>query len=225
MRVKCYFTGDLVDSYLNTIGSSAGGLSALKEFFTRMAPDSGRAFVIIQHLQADGPTLTRDILARITSMVVVTASDSLNVLPDHVYTIPPGAQLTIAGGKLGVAPRTETSARHHPFDRFLKSLAIDCGEEATAVVLSGYDGDGSEGFVAITARGGVTYAQDGSATVGEMPASAIATGSVDHVLDVMLIAEHMSRRHDPRDAASSSADTNIPPPHDPQVPNTRDTNV
>jgi two-component system CheB/CheR fusion protein len=207
------------------LGSSAGGLSALKEFFTRMAPDSGRAFVVIQHLQADGPTLTRDILARITSMVVITASDSIDVLPDHVYTIPPGVQLTIAGGKLGVAPRTETSARHHPFDRFLKSLAIDCGEEATAVVLSGYDGDGSEGFVAIKARGGVTYAQDGSATVGEMPASAIATGSVDHVLDVMHIAEHMSRPHDLRDAAAHTSGTTTPSPHETQVPSTRDTDI
>src|SRR5471032_1592523 len=88
------------------LGSSAGGLSALKEFFTRMAPDSGRAFVVIQHLQADGPTLTRDILARITSMVVITARDRLSVLPNHVYTMPPGAKMIIAGGQLGITPRT-----------------------------------------------------------------------------------------------------------------------
>jgi two-component system CheB/CheR fusion protein len=174
------------------LGSSAGGLSALKEFFGRMKPDSGHAFVVIQHLQADGPTLTRDILARITTMEVITARDRLAVLPNHVYTIPPGTQLTIADGILGVSPRTERSARHHPFDRFLKSLAIDCGELATAVVLSGYDGDGSEGFLAIKAHGGVTYAQDGSATVGEMPMSAIATGSVDHVLDAIHIADHIA---------------------------------
>jgi two-component system CheB/CheR fusion protein len=62
-----------------------------------MKPDSGHAFVVIQHLQADGPTLTRDILARITSMEVITARDRLAVLPNHVYTIPPGTQLTIAG--------------------------------------------------------------------------------------------------------------------------------
>ena len=174
------------------IGSSAGGLTALKEFFGRVAPDCGCAFVVIQHLQADGPTLTRDILARITSMDVTTAADQVLVLPDHVYTMPPGKQLTIAAGRLEVAPRTESPARHHPFDRFLKSLAVDCGAGATAVVLSGYDGDGALGFVAIKESGGRTYAQDGTAAVGEMPASAIATGSVDHVLDPGQIAEHIS---------------------------------
>jgi two-component system CheB/CheR fusion protein len=203
------------------LGSSAGGLSALKEFFLRMAPDSGRAFVVIQHLQPDGPTLTRDILARITSMVVITAQDRLSVQPNHVYTIPPGAQLTITDGKLCVEPRTESSARHHPFDRFLKSLAIDCGKEATAVVLSGYDGDGSEGFLAIKTRGGVTYAQDGSASVGEMPASAIATGSVDHVLDASHIADHISQSLVPRDAAASHGGTATSPPRDAQAPSTR----
>ncbi len=167
-----------------------------------MAPDSGQAFVVIQHLQASGPTLTRDILARVTPMVVITARNGLRVLPNHVYTIPPGAQLTIAGGRLADAPRTETSVRHHPFDRFLKSLAVDCGDRATAVVLSGYDGDGSEGFLAIKAHGGITYAQDGTASVGEMPASAIATGSVDHVLDAAHIADHISHRRVPPDPSA-----------------------
>jgi two-component system CheB/CheR fusion protein len=204
------------------LGSSAGGLSALKEFFTCMTPDSGQAFVVIQHLQPDGPTLTRDILARVTSMVVITARDRLSVLPNHVYTIPPGAQLSIAGGMLGVAPRTERAARHHPIDRFMKSLAIDCGEAATAVVLSGYDGDGSEGVLAIKAHGGVTYAQDETATVGEMPESAIATGSVDHVLDVMHIADHISPSRVPKKAPAPAARTAKRPPRDPRAPSTRD---
>jgi len=200
------------------LGSSAGGLSALKEFFTRMAPDSGLAFVVIQHLQSDGPTLTRDILARITSMVVITARDRLEVLPDHVYTIGPGTQLTISGGRLGVAPRIDTGARHHPFNRFLNSLAIDCGAKATAVVFSGYDGDGSEGFIAIKAHGGTTYAQDGTATVGEMPASAIATGSVDHVLDATRIADHLSHPHAQRQPSTLPASkVGLRPPDPPQT--------
>lgn len=200
------------------LGSSAGGLSALKEFFTRIAPDSGRAFVVIQHLQADGPNLTQQILSRLTSMVVITSMDGLNVLPNHVYTIPSGMQMTIADGRLGVSPRIETGARHHPFDRFLKSLAIDCGERATAVVLSGYDGDGSEGFVAIKAHGGITYAQDGTASVGEMPASAMKTGCVDHVLNVEQIADHLSLPLVLQESSATSVGTTKRRPSNPQAP-------
>ena len=32
------------------LGASAGGLKALKEFFTQMPPDSGMAFVVIMQL-------------------------------------------------------------------------------------------------------------------------------------------------------------------------------
>ncbi len=204
------------------LGSSAGGLSALKEFFARMAPDSGRAFVVIQHLMAYGPTLTRDILARVTAMEVVTARDRLGVLSDHVYTMPPGTQVTISGGRLVVAPRTETGSRHHPFDRFLQSLAIDCGADATAVVFSGYDGDGAEGFVAIKAHGGITYAQDGTAAVGEMPKSAMATGCVDHVLDAAAIAAHISRQRARREPSRADADADAVRRRVPDAPAARD---
>lgn len=179
------------------LGSSAGGLPALISFFGRMAPDSGWAFVVIQHLQAHVPSLTPEILSRVTSMPVGAAHDAELALPNHVYTIPPNAQLTIAGGRFHVAQRTESAGRHKPFDRFLKSLAVDCRERAIGVVLSGYDGDGSDGFVAIKAMGGSTYAQDQSAEVDEMPQHAMATGCVDHVLNPGQIAERISLANSP----------------------------
>lgn len=183
---------DMTSTDIVCLGSSAGGLPALISFFRHMAPNSGRAFVIIQHLQADVPSFTPQILSRVTSMPVRTAHDGELVLANHVYTIPPNAQLTIAGGRLQVAIRTESPGRHKPFDRFLKSLALDCRERAVGVVLSGYDGDGSDGFVAIKAMGGSTYAQDQTAVVDEMPQHAMATGCVDQVLNPQQIAEQIS---------------------------------
>ena len=174
------------------LGSSSGGLPALVDFFKHMVSDSGMAFIVIQHLQSDHTSLTPKILSRFTSMGVAMALDHEPVLPNRVYTIPANARLTIAGGHLRVAPRTEAPGRHKPFDRFLTSLAADCGPRATAVVLSGFDGDGSKGFVAIKAHGGITYAQDRSAEVDEMPQHAMATGCVDYVLNPRQIAEQIS---------------------------------
>ena len=175
------------------IGSSAGGLVPTIEFFKQLAPNTGMAFVVIQHLQADAPSLTPVLLSRITPMTVTVADDQELAVPDHVYTMKPNVQLTIADGRFQVAPRTETAVRHKPFDRFLNSLAVDCGARATAVVLSGYDGDGSLGFIAIKARGGITYAQDRSAEVDEMPLHAMETGCVDHVLSPGQIADRISQ--------------------------------
>lgn len=174
------------------LGSSAGGLSALIEFFKHMTPNSGKAFVVIQHIQATGPTLTADILSRTTSMEVTTAKNGESVEPNHVYAIPPNTKMTIVKGRLRVSIRTDSPGRHKPFDQFLNSLAIDRQVHATAVVLSGYDGDGSDGFVAIKAHGGSTYAQDRTAQVDQMPQHAMATGCVDHVLSPSQIAMSIS---------------------------------
>ena len=35
------------------IGASAGGLEALEQFLRHVPPDSGMAFIIVQHLDAD----------------------------------------------------------------------------------------------------------------------------------------------------------------------------
>ena len=35
------------------VGASAGGLEALEAFFDHMSPDSGLAFVVVQHLSPD----------------------------------------------------------------------------------------------------------------------------------------------------------------------------
>lgn len=176
------------------IGSSAGGLAPTIEFFKKMAPDTGFAFVVIQHLKADVASLTPGILANITTMTVAAAKDHELARPDHVYTMLPNTQLIIKDGSFLVSPRTEMAGRHKPFDRFLTSLATDSGGSAVAVILSGYDGDGSAGFIAIKAHGGTTYAQDWSAEVDEMPEHAIATGCVDQVLAVGQIAERISAR-------------------------------
>ena len=43
----------LEPSWVVGVGASAGGLEALEEFFDAVPPDSGMAFVVVQHLSPD----------------------------------------------------------------------------------------------------------------------------------------------------------------------------
>src|SRR4051812_18765048 len=52
------------------IGASAGGLEAATEFFKAMPPDSGMAFILVQHLAPDRESLVAEILTRHTKMKV-----------------------------------------------------------------------------------------------------------------------------------------------------------
>jgi len=167
------------------IGASAGGLDAFKKFFEHMPPDTGMAFVLVQHLDPQHKSLLVELLRPRMTMPVVEASDGTAVAENCVYVIPRNATLTIKNGVLHVVtPAPERSLRR-PIDTFFAALAADQGERAAAIVLSGVGSDGSLGVKSIKEHGGLTLAQaeaeaDDAAMRG-MPWSATATGFVDFV--------------------------------------------
>src|ERR1043166_8082889 len=168
------------------MGASAGGLAAFETFFTQMPPDSGMAFVLVQHLAPDRESLLPALLAQYTRMPVLQVTAETLVAPDHVYVIPPDATLTITGGVLGVqSPPGEPRGHRTPIDHFFCSLAEDQGEDAVCIILAGTGTDGTLGLQAVKEYGGMALAQTpASARYDSILRSAIATGLVDHVLPV-----------------------------------------
>ena len=77
-------------------------LKAFKSFFAKMPPDSGLAFVLVQHLNPDHKSILTDLIARQTTMTVAEAADGMRVASDTVFVIPPDATLTIIEGRLRV---------------------------------------------------------------------------------------------------------------------------
>ena len=170
------------------IGASAGGLDAFKKFFEHMPPDTGMAFVLVQHLDPQHKSLLVDLLRPRMTMPVVEASDGTAVAENCVYVIPRNATLTIKNGVLHVATPAPERALRRPIDTFFAALAADQGERAAAIVLSGVGSDGSLGVKSFKEHGGLTLAQaeaeaDDEAMRG-MPWSATATGFVDFVLPI-----------------------------------------
>ena len=176
------------------IGASAGGLDVFKLLLADLPADTGLAIVFLQHLDPNHHSMLAEILARATTMPVSEAADGMPVEGDHVYVIPSNVDLTIANGALKLAPRTQAPGSHMPIDRFLRSLATECGSRAIGVILSGTGSDGSAGVEAIKAAGGVTFAQDAATSkFATMPQAAVATGCVDFVLPPEGIAAELVR--------------------------------
>jgi len=145
-----------------------------------LASNTGMAFIIVSHLMPTANSQLAEILSNHTKMPVMVASSSMSIQPNHVYVIPPNADLLIEHFTFKVVtPRT---MRNKQIDYFLASLAEAIGDRAIAVILSGYDGDGTEGCKHIKAKGGTTFVQDMSAEVAHMSLSAQASGYVDFVL-------------------------------------------
>lgn len=174
------------------IGASAGGLEACTRLLRAMPPDTGMAFVLVQHLAPDRESALAEILNRATPMPVAEATDQQTLEPNHVYVIPPDRNLVIAQGRLRLLLR-EAERVPHPIDFFFRSLAASLHHRAVGVVLSGTATDGTIGLEEIKAEGGFTFAQDDSALHDGMPQSAVASGCVDFVLSPEAIAAEIAR--------------------------------
>ena len=124
-------------SHIVGIGASAGGLSALEQFFANMPVDTGMAFVVIQHLSPDFKSLMDDLLARHTTMPIHRVSNGIELQPDSIYLIPPKTHMTVQEEKLYLTEKTISRHIELPIDIFFNSLAEDAGERAVGVVLSG----------------------------------------------------------------------------------------
>ena len=195
------------------IGASAGGLDAFRSFFEAMPPDSGLAFVVILHLPANRPSMLPDILGRWTKMPVLPVHDSQRVEANVVYVPTPHAITVLRDGCLYTTrPPPDTPRDFRPIDGFFDTLATSQHERSVGIILSGTGSDGALGLKAIRACGGLTMAQ-GAFTDGEaqgtsgpqfadMPAAAVATGTVDIVAPVNDIPGHLLRLR-----AASLADT------------------
>jgi two-component system CheB/CheR fusion protein len=177
------------------VGASAGGLEAFIQLLGDLPCDTGMAFVLIQHLDPTHPSHLAEALAKATKMPVRQAADGQRVEPNHVYVIPPNAELGILHGVLTLLPRDDEVRKPHlPIDFFFRALAADRGSHAIGIVLSGTASDGTEGLKAIKAENGITFAQDPrSARFGSMPHSAINAGVVDGARPLPALAHELAR--------------------------------
>lgn len=176
------------------IGASAGGLEAFSVFLKALRPDTGMAFVLVQHMDPTHESLLNQLLAKQTEMPVIQVKDGIAVEPNCVYVIPPNRNMTIRDGRLRLVARQAGTTPHTPIDTFLCALAEDQQRRAIGVILSGIGSDGTKGLQSIKAEGGVTFAQDeSSAKYSGMPVNAAATGCVDLVLSPDKIAAELGR--------------------------------
>ena len=150
---------------LVAMGASWGGLHAVETVLSGL-PDGFRTPIAIAQHRA-----------------VVAGSGALA----RMLSLRSGVQVREAGDKdpSGFALSIEEQVQHSrpSIDVLFDSAADTYGESLIGVILTGANHDGAYGLTRVKRRGGVTIAQDpATAERRDMPAAAIATGVVDHVL-------------------------------------------
>jgi two-component system CheB/CheR fusion protein len=180
------------------IGASAGGIEALKGFFSQVQDNSDMAFVVVTHLSPTRESHLHEVISHFTTLPVEVIKDGDLARAGVVHVMPEQVFLSISDGRLRLLPIDPAKSQRKPIDYFFQALARDQEERAVGIVLSGSGDDGTLGVQAINAHGGVTFAQVTNGTgldYPSMPDSALASGAVNFALSVEQMPEKLRNLH------------------------------
>lgn len=176
------------------IGASTGGPAALHELLSGLRPDFPAPILVVQHIASgfiDG--LARR-LEDSTALEVHVAEEGMQLESGHVYFAPDGHHLGVRNDHATLSPRDDADRFVPSVDRLFRSMAVEYGRAAIAVVLTGMGSDGSEGMALLNKLGALTIAQDReTSVVFGMPRAAIDAGWVKIILPIDEIGLNLER--------------------------------
>lgn len=175
------------------IGASAGGISAAQQLLRELPEDLGAAVFFVVHVSGDSTSVLDRVLARSSSLQVISAKDGAEIRPNRIYLASPDHHLIVERGRMRVV-RGPKENRHRPsIDVLFRSAAEAYGPLATGVILTGFLDDGANGLLMIKRRGGTAIVQDPEdAAFPGMPESAVERVDVDYVLPLREIAPKLA---------------------------------
>jgi len=175
------------------VGGSAGGLDAYIRLLQNVPADLGIAIVIVNHMRSMRTQL-HEILPRYTSMPVDLITDKLLIRPNRVFIIPENRDLHVLDGEFRLKPISKPRGWPDVITVFLRSLTLNWNGKLIAVIVSGFDSDGTAALRGIKEIGGITIAQKlDTAEQSAMPDHAIASGCIDFVLSPEGIGQELVR--------------------------------
>ncbi|MGB3200510.1 MAG: chemotaxis protein CheB [Nodosilinea sp.] len=168
---------------LVAIGTSLGGLSALKTLLRSLPTDFPAALAIVQHRHKESDQSLSSFLQKFTVLPVHEVEDKEQIQPGHVYFAPPDYHLLIEYGYFSLSVDEPVCFARPSIDVLLESASDIYHERAIGVLLTGANHDGVQGLSVLKARGGMAIVQTpDTAESPILPTAAIAAVDVDWVL-------------------------------------------
>lgn len=168
------------------IGSSAGGLNAVRTILKDLEKGFKVPILIVQHLSHQSENYMTKYLNEICSINVKEAEEKEKPLAGNVYIAPPNYHLLVeTDGTLSLTVGHKVNYSRPSIDVLFKTAADAYRGKLIGIILTGANSDGSEGLKCIKEYGGITIVQNpNTAEVNQMPISALKKTNVDYVLDL-----------------------------------------
>ncbi len=166
------------------VGSSAGGLNALKTLLRNLNRDFKFPVIIVQHISPDSENYLIHILNDLKRLKVKEADEKEQPQPGYAYVAPPNYHLLVEPDQTFTLTIDERVNYARPsIDVLFETAAEAYREHLIGIILTGANNDGSLGLKRIKEMGGLAIVQDpDTAEVDSMPKAAIQACAVDYIL-------------------------------------------
>jgi two-component system chemotaxis response regulator CheB len=166
-------TADGVGYDLVVVGTSWGGLAALRTLVGGLPESFVMAVILVQHRHKDSDHLLRTLLQERSPLVVREVEDKMPLESGQIYVAPPDYHTLVEPGYFSLSIDAPVRYSRPSIDVTFSSAADSYGHRAVGVVLTGANADGADGLRRISDRGGLALVQDpDSAESRMMPAAA-----------------------------------------------------
>lgn len=169
------------------IGTSAGGLSALKELIIQLNKKFPLPILLVKHISADATgSVILDVLNKQSKIVCQYAKNGEKLKAGHLYMAPSNHHLMIDGDQKILITKGAQENRSRPaIDPLFRSAAVAFGNGVIGILLTGYLDDGTSGMKVIKRCGGICIVQDPKdADYPDMPKNALNNVEVDYCLPI-----------------------------------------
>jgi two-component system chemotaxis response regulator CheB len=181
------------DYDLVAIGTSTGGPVALKTVLSMLPGDLPVGIVVVQHMP---PVFTKAFAERLDSCCALAVKEAENgdaILAGRVLLAPGNWHMMVS--RFGSEPRVALNQAdnvngHRPsVDVLMHSVAMEYGNHAVGVIMTGMGKDGADGLRELRKRGGHVIAQDkDSSVIYGMNREVVQNGDAHEVAAVDSIA-------------------------------------
>lgn len=171
------------------IGTSAGGIEALRLIFGALPKDLDASIFVVLHTSADSPGILGAIFDRAGVLPAITVKTQERIRPGTIYLASPDHHIILEPG-LVRATRGPKENRFRPaVDPLFRSAAQTYGPRVIGVILTGGLDDGTAGLWAVKQLGGTAVVQNpDEALAGSMPRNAMKYVQVDHCVALAEVA-------------------------------------
>lgn len=155
------------------VGTSWGGLAALRALVSGLPDSLCMAVTLVQHRHKDSDQLLRMLLQERSSLPVCEVEDKMPIEHGTVYVAPPDYHTLVERGFFSLSTEAPVRYSRPSIDVAFGTAADSYGHRTVGIVLTGANSDGAEGLRLISDRGGLALVQDpDSAESPTMPRAA-----------------------------------------------------